>query len=857
MKKFIVIIGALFFTLSLASIDSRAATFSVNNNNNNGVGSLRQAVLDANASGNAADTIEFAANVRGKIVLTSFEIELNKPIGTTLTIIGPGANLLSIESNFAFRVFRAQLGNIKISGLRISRGLASGFPAGGGIFVVEDANLTLENCSIAGNTGGGIATMSGSTLTVNNTTISGNDGGGIDGAGGLSVSNSTVSDNFGADNAGIRWLNGTVTLTNITVSGNRGIDSGGININGATTTILNSTIAKNFGGNGIATHTGGLRIESGTVNLKNTIIADNQAFTPDVNGTIVSQGNNLIRIRTGGSGFIAADLPNGTNPQLGGFANNGGATFTYSLRSTSPAINAGTNTGAPPATDQRGVARPQGTAVDIGAYESGVRPVAFGKIVFVSDRNGNREIYSTNSDATNQTRLTANSANDEFPDWSPDGSQIAFATDRIGNFEIYTMNADGTSPTRLTNNSVPDSEPAWSPDGSKIAFVRNGAGIFLMDANGANQTTLPNTADGASPSWSPDGTQIVYTCVNMGSAICKIDADGTNRTPFVFTDAIHTSPAWSPDGNSIAFSIDFDVSPFFYFYNPYNVNVIRPMINAGTGNEVVGFASAFSPDGAKIADGTGNLFLRDADGGNPVLLINSTVSGNGNSFQSDWFGQNTPTGANVTAVSGTASITFSSVGSSGTTTVLPIDPATAGSVPNGYSLGAGYPAYEITTTANYTAPIVVCLQVSSTITLATFNTLRILHSEGGMLVDRTILLPDTPAPDFLTKTICARVNSLSPFVVAENLVPTAANVSVGGRVMDSNGAGISRTRVLITNQNGEIRAATTNSFGYYRFNEVQSGETYVVSAHHKEYLFNPQVITVTEDIRNADFTAEP
>jgi|GEM_PF-3296064 len=859
MKKCIVIIGILFFTSGLAVIENRAATFTVSNNANSGTGSLRQAVLNANTSGNANDTIVFAANVRGKIVLTGFEIELNKPIGTNLTIIGPGADVLSVESNFAFRVLRAQSGNIKISGLRISRGsgAASG-GLGGGIFVVEGANLMFENCSIAGNQGGGIATMSDSTLTINNSTISGNHGGGILGAGVLSVSNSTVSDNFTADIAGIGWANGTVTLTNITVSGNRGFDTGGISINGATTTILNSTIAENFAGNNGAAQTGGLRIQSGTVNLKNTIIANNTGFTPDINGTINSQGNNLIRNRTGGTGFIASDLPNNTNPRFGGFANNGGATYTYSLRPTSPAINAGNNTGAP-ATDQRGVARPQGTAVDIGAYESGVRPVAFGKIVFVSDRDGNREIYSINADGTNTTRHTTNFVeNDEYPDWSPDGSKIAFSTNRDGNFEIYTIDTNGiTTPARLTNNSVSDSEPAFSPDGSKIAFVRNGAGIFLMDANGANQTAVPNTTDGASPSWSPDGTQIVFTCNNMGSAICKINADGTNRTPFVFNDAIHTSPAWSPDGNSIAFSIDFNVSPFFYFYDPYNVNVFRPMINPATGSEVVGFAAAFSPDGAKIADGTGNLFLRDADGGNPVLLINSTVSGNGNSFQPDWFGQNTPTGANVSAVSGTTTITFSGVSTGGTTTAVPINPASAGAVPSGYSLGAGYPAYEITTTANYTAPIVVCLQVQSTISMATFNTLRILHYVNGTPTDATILAPDTPAPNFANKTICARVNSLSPFVVT-NAQPTAASVSVGGRVSTSGGRGISKALVSITNQNGETQTVSTDSFGYYRFDEISVGETYIITVRHKRYQFtnNSQVLTVFEDTNDVNFTAQ-
>lgn len=147
--------------------------------------------------------------------------------------------------------------------------------------------------------------------------------------------------------------------------------------------------------------------------------------------------------------------------------------------------------------------------------------------------------------------------------------------------------------------------------------------------------------------------------------------------------------------------------------------------------------------------------------------------------------------------------------------------------------------------------------VPSTTPLAIFNTLRILHYVNGTPTDDTILLPNTPAPDFATKTICARVNSLSPFVVAENLAPSAANVSVGGQVSDSNGNSISRARISITNQNGETRSVMTNTFGFYRFDEVPAGETYIISAFHKRWQFNSQVITVSDEIQNADFTAEP
>ena len=139
-------------------------------------------------------------------------------------------------------------------------------------------------------------------------------------------------------------------------------------------------------------------------------------------------------------------------------------------------------------------------------------------------------------------------------------------------------------------------------------------------------------------------------------------------------------------------------------------------------------------------------------------------------------------GANVTIAAGPVTVNYSGVTQMGVTTVTEIDPATAGTLPGGYSLGQGVPAYEITTTAQYTPPVTVCIGVPSVNDPAAFASLRILHGEGGMLVDRAILAPDSPAPDFNSKTICASVTSLSPFVVARLLTPagdtTAPAVSI-------------------------------------------------------------------------------
>jgi hypothetical protein len=107
--------------------------------------------------------------------------------------------------------------------------------------------------------------------------------------------------------------------------------------------------------------------------LLNNILALNTGIGPDVSGNFASMGHNLIGITNGSIGFTAPEDRTGSSvlpldPKVAPLADNGGPTLTMALLPDSPAIDAGTATGAP-ATDQRGIVRPQGLATDIGAYE--------------------------------------------------------------------------------------------------------------------------------------------------------------------------------------------------------------------------------------------------------------------------------------------------------------------------------------------------------------------------------------------------------------------------------------------------------------------------------------------------------
>jgi hypothetical protein len=341
----------------------------VNNLGDGDAGSLRS-VINSACGGS---TITFAPNVRGTITLTSGELVLNK----NLTINGPGANLLSVERSAAagtpnFRIFHIN-GNFNdaISGLTIAKGFVPG-NLGGGISN-DNGTLTLNSVTVSGSTadiGAGIYTARAATIT--NSTLSGN----------------TVSGNIAGDGGGgIYNIGGTLDVTNSTISGNiaqnavGGGQGGALRNNLGTTTITSTTIAGNSADQG-----GGILISNGgSVTLQNSIIAQNTSpVGPDLNGTFVSNGFNLIgdstlaRISPAQISDQEGSASSPINPLLGPLANNGGPTQTMALLANSPAVNkAGTDA---PERDQRGLLRPD--APDIGAFELGgfFYPVTLGNI---------------------------------------------------------------------------------------------------------------------------------------------------------------------------------------------------------------------------------------------------------------------------------------------------------------------------------------------------------------------------------------------------------------------------------------------------------------------------------------------
>lgn len=244
-----------------------------------------------------------------------------------------------------------------------------------------------------------------------------------------------------------------------------------------------------------------------------------------------------------------------------------------------------------------------------------------GKIVFFSDRDGNNEIYSMKYDGTDVTRLTNNPSEDLSPVWSPDGSKIVFHSNRDGQFEIYQMNADGSGQTPITSMTH-CYDPQWSPDGSRITFYTrqsNNNIINTMDPDGTNLLQVTDPAvSGYSPYWSPDGLRIAFFSARTTPGIYVIDADGTDQSLLLAGGDIAYF-AWSPDGKRLALSKT--VAPM------YNIDLFVYDIITGTTtrltNTTLNHNSVnWSPEGRYL------IFNSNRDDINNFEIISMTSDGN-------------------------------------------------------------------------------------------------------------------------------------------------------------------------------------------------------------------------------------
>jgi hypothetical protein len=340
--------------------------------------SLREALHLAKIT-SGDETIVFAPGLTGSII-TINEFSIGAEFDGNVTIDGPGADVLTIDSYSGYTIFNIAW-NSGLDGLTV-RGLTMKNSVGV-INSTNGADVVVERLDIVDTPGTAFYIYGGGDLTISETEFSGNSTGyGVDFSGGgqLTIADSSFIEN---NMVSVVVRNSTAHISNTTFSGNYTSDeAGALAVYDADVMLVNVTITENEG-----SYTGGIYVvEGANVTLHNSIVAGNvgsDIYSPNyLPGTFNSaSSHNLIGID--GTTYNPT-FPTGNGNELGVTANDlqlapldyyGGRTRSHMLKAGSVAIDAGDDSlaldaaGMPLAFDQRGLTRITGGAVDVGTVE--------------------------------------------------------------------------------------------------------------------------------------------------------------------------------------------------------------------------------------------------------------------------------------------------------------------------------------------------------------------------------------------------------------------------------------------------------------------------------------------------------
>jgi predicted outer membrane repeat protein len=441
--------GLVGMCLLLGVISLQAATLTVTTTADAGVGSLRQAIIDA-AINAAANNVTFnipttdpgynAANNRFTINLLS---SLPNLPSAPITIDNTQPQGVTVMGNTTFRIFTlVDSAVVTINNLTISNGFSSGL--GGGFLMGNSSTLNLNRSTVSNNAatdGGGIYINQSGTLNINASTVSGNsatNGGGVfnNTSGTINATSNTFDGNSATGNGGGIYNTATITFTNNTITSNTAANGGGI-YNNFTATLNNNLVALNTASDG--------NDLLGRGSLGN-------AFTGTYNLVGNADGSEGLGGATNQSGSTISPI----DPLLGPLQNNGGPTFTRALLTGSPAIDKGNSPTL--ITDQRGQARPQdnpliantGNGADIGAFEAPLAPTAASVSIsgrVITPRNfglTNAWVTLTDAQGNSQTIRTGKSGSFRFTDVAAGETYIISVSARRYTFapQVITVNED-------------------------------------------------------------------------------------------------------------------------------------------------------------------------------------------------------------------------------------------------------------------------------------------------------------------------------------------------------------------------------------------------------------------------------
>ncbi len=254
------------------------------------------------------------------------------------------------------------------------------------------------------------------------------------------------------------------------------------------------------------------------------------------------------------------------------------------------------------------------------------------------DVDRNWRVYVMDANGANQTALTPEGEfDDTSPVWSPDGQKLIFVSRRDGNRELYVMDVTGENVANLTRHPADDWTPAWSPDGTRLAFssFRDGSWeIYLLDTACLGEpescpdalTQLTSDGNGnLSPAWAPDGSRLAYNSkVNGNWDIFTMAADGSDIRQVTTSPENDLAPIWSPDGSQLTFESNRDGNVEVYVIGAQGGTAI----NVSSYSQANDHGPVWSPDGQQLVfysnrSGNWDIFAVPLTGGEAVNLTNT------------------------------------------------------------------------------------------------------------------------------------------------------------------------------------------------------------------------------------------
>jgi hypothetical protein len=534
-----------------------ASAITVTNADDDGAGSLRQAIADVCTGG----TI-------------TFDGDYTIPLASTLTIDKD----MTLDGAGHSVTISGDINNDGVGETQI-------------LYVNAGVTFTLQNLTVTKgyNAGVGGGLINHGVTTVNNVTFSDNHavtrGGGIQTYSTLTVTNSTFSGNTADDYGGAILINsGTATVTNSTFSNNHASQGGGI-FTFASLNLVNDTFAGNAAGYG-----GAIRVGSG-----GSVVSVNSIFVKGTSGNncygAIGSGNNNLADDTS----CGANVTNSATILLGTLGNYGGATQTFPLLPGSSAINAGDDAtcAAAPVNnlDQRGVARPQGSHCDIGAFES--------QGFTLTKTGGDNQSAPINTAFANPLALSVTSAFGE----PVDGGAVAFTPPGSGASAAITG-----SPAAISGGAASVTATANSIIGGPYNVTASALGGNSVDFALANCLTAAITVTNANDS----GAGSLRQAINDVCAGGTITFDGDYTIPLASQLTIDRDMTIDGAGHSVTVSGENAVRVFYV-----NASVVFNLSDLTVAN-------GYADDGGGMYNNSSNTTLTHV-----TFSDNSASSGGG------------------------------------------------------------------------------------------------------------------------------------------------------------------------------------------------------------------------------------